>query len=227
MDSLTYYGHAALGLVLNGYHILIDPFFTENKQASVKAEDVEADFILVSHGHFDHLGDAEAIAKRTQAQVIAGGDICAWLSNKGVKARMQQIGGEGHYPFGCLKLTVAIHSTSLPDGTRGGLACGFLITPASGKKIYVAGDTALFGDMRLIGEEGIDLAVLPIGDFYTMGPADALRAVKLIQPRLVIPYHYNSLDNIKQNGEAWKAAVEAQTSTRVLLLKPDETVNLE
>lgn len=226
MDSLTYFGHAALGLVLNGYNVLSDPFFTENKQASMKVEEVKADFILVSHGHFDHLGDTESIARRTQAQVIAGAEICAWLRKKGVQARMQQIGGEGEYPFGRLKLTVAIHSTSLPDGSHGGLACGFLITPASGRKIYVAGDTGLFGDMRLIGEEGIDLAVLPIGDFYTMGPSDALRAVKLIQPRMVIPYHYNSLENIKQDGEAWKAAVEVQTSTRVMLLKPDETMNL-
>ena len=160
METLTFYGHAALGLLLNGYHVLVDPYFTENKQATVKPEDVNADFILVSHGHFDHLGDTEAIAKRTKALVIAGGAVCNFLRKSDIQTRMQQIGGGSQYPFGHLKFTIAIHSTSLPDGSSGGLANGFLISPASGKRIYIACDTGLFGDMRLIGEEGIDVAVL-------------------------------------------------------------------
>jgi len=226
MDTLTYYGHAALGLHLGEYHVLVDPFFTENTQAAIKAEEAKADFILVSHGHSDHLGDTEAIAKRTNALVITGGAICNWLRKKGIRTHHQQVGGGAQHPFGYVKFTIAIHSNSLPDGTDGGLACGFLITPGSGKKIYIAGDTGLFGDMRLIGEEGIDLAVLPIGDNYTMGPADALRAVKMIQPRVVVPYHYNTFDNIQQDPNAWKALVEAQTPTKVNVLKPGESLDL-
>lgn len=226
MDKITFYGHAALGLELDNYHLLIDPYFTENPQASIKAEDALADFILVTHGHFDHLGDTESIAKRTNAQIITGGAIANWLRKKGFDAQSQQIGGGAQYPFGYLKFTTAIHTNALPDGSDAGLACGFVLTIKSGKKIYIAGDTGLFGDMHLIGEEGIDLAVLPIGDFYTMGPADALRAVKMLQPKVVIPYHYNTFDKIKADPQAWKLEVEAQTPAKVIIIKPGESTDI-
>lgn len=226
MDTLTYYGHATLGLSLGESSLVIDPFFTNNPQAPIKQEDVKADYILVSHGHYDHLGDAEAIARRNDALVIAGGTISKWLKEKGIRTQFLQIGGGAKFPFGYLKFTQAIHGNSMPDGTPAGLPCGFLITPASGKKIYIAGDTALFGDMKLIGEEEVDTAVLPIGDYYTMGPADALRAVKMLQPRQVIPYHYNTFDVIQQDPMEWKRVVEAETGVKVSVLNPGEKIDL-
>src|SRR5262249_48578800 len=157
---------------------------TGNPAAAAKAVDVAADFILVSHGHGDHLGDAVAIAKRTGATVVANFEISQWLQNQGLKkVHGQQHGGGHDLPFGRVKLTLAFHGSMLPDGSNGGNPCGFLLTFKDGKKVYDAADTGLFGDMRLIGEESIDLALLPIGDNYTMGPDDALRAVKLVGPK--------------------------------------------
>ncbi|MBG0788745.1 MAG: MBL fold metallo-hydrolase, partial [Anaerolineaceae bacterium] len=122
-----------------------------------------------------------------------------------------------------LKLTLALHGSGLPDGSYGGNPAGFLLTTNAWEKIYMAGDTGLFGDMALIGEEGLDLAVIPIGDNYTMGPSDALRAVKLLHPRHVIPIHYNTFGLIQQDAAAWAQEVEAQTDTKVHLLNPGET----
>ncbi|MCX8026189.1 MAG: metal-dependent hydrolase, partial [Thermanaerothrix sp.] len=189
--TLTWYGHATLGLKIGDYDVLVDPFFSGNPAASTTADKVKAQFILVSHGHGDHVGDTVAIAKRTGALVISNFEICNWLAAKGVKTHAQHIGGGHRHPFGYLKLTQALHGSALPDGSYGGNPAGFLLTTPDGKKVYIAGDTGLFGDMRLIGEEGLDLAVLPIGDNYTMGPEDALRAVKLLQPKHVIPIHYD------------------------------------
>ncbi len=140
--KIYWYGHAALGLETGGYHILVDPFFTDNPAASVQADQVPADFILVSHGHSDHLGDTVAIAKRTGATVISNNEIAGWLSAKGVKTHGQHLGGGYKYPFGYLKLTLAIHGSALPDGSNGGNPCGFLLT-AEGKKVYLACSTPL------------------------------------------------------------------------------------
>ena len=221
--KIYWYGHAALGLETSGYHILVDPYLNDNPAASVKADNVLADFILVSHGHGDHVGDTVAIAKRTGATVISNNEIAGWLSAKGVKTHGQHLGGGYKYPFGYLKLTLAIHGSALPDGSNGGNPAGFLLTTNDGKKIYLAGDTGLFGDMRLIGEEGLDLAVIPIGDNYTMGPDDALRAVKLLRPKHVIPIHFNTFDLIHQDAKAWAARVEKETGARVHVLKPGES----
>ncbi len=227
MNQLTWYGHAALGLTSGGFHLLIDPFFSGNPAASITADKAQADFILISHGHGDHVGDAVAIAKRTGATVISNFEIASWFAVQGVeKTHGQHLGGGFRHPFGYLKLTLALHGSALPDGSYGGNPCGFLLTTNDGKKIYFAQDTGLFGDMKLIGEEGLDLAVLPIGDNFTMGPDDALRAVKLLQPKNVIPIHYNTWDLIAQDGSAWKKRVESETTAQVALLKPGESFSL-
>jgi L-ascorbate metabolism protein UlaG (beta-lactamase superfamily) len=224
--KLTWYGHATLGLETGRRHLLIDPFFSGNPSCTASADQVKADYILVSHGHDDHLGDAIPIAKRTGATVISNNEIAVWAANQGVKSHGQHIGGGHTYPFGYLKLTHAVHGSCLPDGSNGGNPAGFLLTTTDGKKIYLACDTGLFGDMSLIGEEGIDLAVLPIGDNYTMGPEDALRAVKLIQPKHVIPVHYDTWELISQDANAWAKRVEADTNAKVHVLKPGEVFSV-
>lgn len=224
--KLTWYGHAAMLLEAGGARLLVDPFFTGNPAAPVSADAVQADYILISHGHGDHVGDAIAIAQRTGATVIANFEVCNWITGQGVaKTHAQHLGGGFHHPFGYLKLTLALHGSGLPDGSYGGNPCGFLLT-AEGKKVYLACDTGLFGDMRLIGEEGLDLAVLPIGDNYTMGPDDALRAAKLLQARHLIPVHYNTWGLIAQDSSAWAQRVEAETPSKVRVLKPGESFSL-
>lgn len=224
--AITWHGHATLELAAAGKHILIDPFFSGNPAAARKPEEVQADFILVSHGHADHIGDAIPIAQRTGALVISNAEIARWLENQGVKAHAQHIGGGRQWPFGYLKLTPAMHGSGLPDGSYGGNPAGFLLTIPDGRKIYFACDTGLFGDMRLIGEEGVHLAVLPIGDNYTMGPDDALRAVKMLQAEHVIPIHFSTWDVIAQDAGRWAARVEAETRTKAHVLKPGETFQL-
>jgi L-ascorbate metabolism protein UlaG (beta-lactamase superfamily) len=220
---LRWLGHAALLLQSDGHTILIDPFLTGNPAAPVKAGDVRADFILVSHGHGDHLGDTIALAKATGAMVVTNYEMSQWLTKQGVaRVHGQQHGGAHTFPFGRVKLTLAFHGSALPDGSYGGNPCGFLIYFRDGTKIYDAADTGLFGDMRLVGEEGIDLALLPIGDNYTMGPDDALRAVKLIEPKKVMPIHYNTFDLIAQDAEAWADRVRQQTQTQPVVLKPGD-----
>ncbi len=224
--ELTWYGHATMGLDVNGTTLLIDPFFTGNPAASTTADEVDADYILISHGHGDHVGDAVDIAKRTGATVISNYEIVNWFARQGVKkGHAQHLGGGHHHRFGYLKLTFAIHGSAMPDGSYGGNPAGFLLT-ADGKKVYLAGDTGLFGDMKLIGDEGIDLAVLPIGDNFTMGPDDALRAVHLIRPRSVIPVHYDTFDLIAVDADAWASRVAGETSTRAVVLKAGESFRL-
>ena len=209
-----------------GYKLIVDPFFTGNPAASLSPEAVEADYILISHGHGDHVGDAIAIAKRTKALVISVNEIAVWCDKQGVEAHGQHLGGGYKHPFGYLKLTLALHGSALPDGSNGGNPCGFLLTTNDGKKIYMAQDTGLFGDMQLIGEEGLDLAVIPIGDNFTMGPDDALRAVKFLQPKAVIPIHYNTWDLLKQDANAWAARVQKETKTKAVILEPGESYSL-
>lgn len=224
--TLTWYGHAAFGIETDGYQILVDPFLTDNPLASVDAGSLPADFILVSHGHGDHVGDAFEIARRTGALVIANYEIATWFEGQGISAHGQHIGGGFKHPFGYLKLTQAWHGSMLPDGSDGGNPVGFLLTSGEGLKLYLACDTGLFGDMQLIGEEGIDLAALPIGDNFTMGPDDALRAVKLIRPRQVIPVHYNTFDIIRQDPDAWAARVEAETACKAHVIQPGGSITI-
>jgi len=223
-NTLTWYGHATLGLETGGVKLLIDPFFNGNPAATVKPEEVSADYILITHGHGDHVGDTVVIAKRTGATAISNAEIAGWLGKQGVKeTHGQHIGGGFKYPFGYLKLTMALHGSALPDGSNGGNPAGFLLTTNDNKKIYIAGDTGLFGDMKLIGEEGLEVAVIPIGDNYTMGPDDALRAVKLLAPKTVIPIHFSTWDVIQQDAAGWAERVRKETSAKVTLLKPGES----
>jgi L-ascorbate metabolism protein UlaG (beta-lactamase superfamily) len=218
--KIIWYGHATLGIETGGYQLVVDPFFAGNPVVNISADQAPADFILISHGHGDHVGDSVSIAKRTGALVISNFEIANWLGKQGVKTHAQHIGGGHRHPFGYLKLTQALHGSALPDGSYGGNPAGFLLTALDDKRIYIACDTGLFGDMRLIGEEGIELAILPIGDNYTMGPEDALRAVKLIQPRHVIPIHYNTWGLIAQDPYQWAERVEKETETQAHVLNP-------
>ena len=218
--NLTWIGHATLLLQTSGYKILIDPYLTGNPTTEVDPDSVDVDYILVTHGHGDHIGDTVEIAKRTGATVISNAEICQWLEKQGVKVHAQHLGGGFNHPFGYLKLTLALHGSALPDGSYGGNPAGLLLTTLDGEKIYMAGDTGLFGDMRLIGEEGITLAVLPIGDNYTMGPEDALRAVKLLTPEHVIPIHYDTWGLIAQDPNAWAEKVKPKQRLRYTFLNP-------
>ncbi len=222
----TWLGHGTAFIESGEHKILVDPFLTENPSASVPADEIDADYILISHGHGDHVADLVSIGKRTEATVITNFEIANWAGEQGLTVHPQHLGGGFQHPFGYLKLTLALHGSGLPDGSDGGNPAGFLLTTNEGKKIYMACDTGLFGDMRLIGEEGVDLAILPIGDNFTMGPDDALRAVKMIRPRHVIPVHYNTWDLIAQDAGAWAARVEAETDTKAHVLQPGESFDL-
>ena len=224
--EITYHSHACFGVSVGDTQLLIDPFLSGNPLADVTAEQVNADYVLVSHGHADHVGDTVEIAKRTGAMTISNFEIASWLQEQGVEnAHPLHIGGGYDFAFGRVKLTIAHHGSVLPDGTYGGNPAGFLLT-LEGKNIYHACDTGLFYDMKLIGEEGIDVAILPIGDNFTMGPDDALRAVKLLEPRVVIPVHYDTFDVIGQDPDAFAARVEAETPAKCVVLKPGHSYRL-
>lgn len=225
-DTYTFHGHGTHALSVAGHKVIIDPYFDENPSAVVKAADIEADYILVSHGHGDHIADAVPIAKRTGAQCIANAEVCGWLRKQGVEAHAQHIGGGYQHPFGYLKFTLAVHGSGLPDGSDGGMPAGFLLTTPAGKKVYLACDTGLFGDMRLIGEAGLDLAILPIGDNFTMGPDDALKAVQMLEPKVVVPTHYNTWPPIEQDAQAWADRVRKETRAKVEVLQPGESLDL-
>jgi L-ascorbate metabolism protein UlaG (beta-lactamase superfamily) len=222
MATLTYYGHSTWALETKNANVVIDPFFTGNPLATVAAGDVSPAFILVTHAHGDHYGDTVELAKRTGATLIANFEIVAYAQKQGVaKAHPLHIGGGYSFPFGRVKLTIAFHGSSFPDGTYGGEPAGLLIE-ADGKRIYSAGDTALFSDMRLIGDGGLDVAMLPIGDNFTMGPEDAAAAAKLLGAQTVFPEHYNTWPVITQDPQAFKRRVEESTTSKVAVLKPGE-----
>lgn len=224
--KVTWYSHASFLIETDKARLLVDPFITGNPLSPVNADEVQTDYILISHGHGDHVGDSVSIAKRTGAMVISNFEIQNWMVAQGVdNVHPQHIGGGFDYPWGRVKLTMAQHGSALPDGSYGGNPCGFLLY-IDGKKIYHACDTGLFYDMKLIGEEGIDLAILPIGDNFTMGPDDALRAVKLIEPKRVVPIHYDTFEVIKQDPKVWANRVEKETATKVTVMTPGDSLEL-
>ncbi|MBN1966606.1 MAG: metal-dependent hydrolase [Anaerolineae bacterium] len=219
--KLTWLGHAALALEIGDTKVLVDPFLAGNPLAAVDPDKVEADVILLTHGHGDHVGDTIAIARRTGAMVIANNEIARWCSKMGVETT-HGMNPDGAYDFGFARiaLTIAFHSSSLPDGSYGGQPNGILITTPDGTKLYLAGDTALFSDMKLIGAKGIDFAVLPIGGYFTMGPDEALEAVKLVEPVAVLPVHYNTFPVIQADVAAWAQRVHNTTRSKVIVLDP-------
>ena len=222
--KITWLGHASFACEFDGYKVLIDPYLTDNPAAAASADELDADYILISHGHGDHIGDAVSIAERTGATCVANFEIVNWLNGQGIeKAHAQHIGGGFQHEFGYVKLTIAHHGSGLPDGSYGGNPAGFLITLKDGEKIYFACDTGLFSSMKLYGDEGLDVAVLPIGDNFTMGPDDAFRAVEMLRPKLVIPVHYDTWPPIEQDAQAWVDRVNEETETAAVLVKPGET----
>ncbi len=225
--KITWLGHGAFQLDTPAGTVLIDPFLTGNPAASIAADKLQAKFIVVTHGHGDHIGDTVSIAKRTGALVISNYEITEWLKQQGVSAvHAMNTGGAYNFPFGRLKLTIAHHTSGLPDGSYGGNPNGLLFTFPDGKKFYHAGDTSLFLDMQLIGEAGLDLATLPLGDNYTMGPDDALQAVKFLKPKVVIPEHFNTWEVIAVDIEAWAKRVSTETSTKPQILQPGGSYDL-
>lgn len=229
MITLTYLGHSAFHLDDGSTTLMVDPYLTGNPAATVSADDFSPDAILLTHAHNDHLGDTVGIAKRAKSQVIASFEIAEWISSQGVE---RVLGGNtgGTVPFkgGTVKFVPAFHTSSYSfDGMRVaiGLPTG-LVVRFGGQTLYFAGDTCLFSDMKLIGEEGLDLAVVPIGDYFTMGPQDALRAVTFLSPGVVVPCHYNTFPPIRQDAAAFQAQVESSTTSRCVPLRPGESMNV-
>jgi len=227
--EITWLGHSCFAIrTADGHDLLVDPFLDDSSTAPVKAVDVAADFILLTHGHFDHVGDAIAIATRTGATVVANFEIGEWLKRQGIaedQVVAMNLGGSFEMPFGRIKMTPAVHSSSFSDGSYAGSAAGFILE-LEDKRLYLAGDTALTLDMKLIGLAGIDLAVLPIGDMITMGPDDAIEAIKLLNPRRVLPCHYDTWPPIRQDAQAWADRVRSHTAADPVILKPGEKLSL-
>jgi L-ascorbate metabolism protein UlaG (beta-lactamase superfamily) len=208
MAKLTYFSHSAWKIETNEYTILIDPFLDDNPTSPVKSKEVKADFIIVTHAHGDHIGDAIPIAKANNATIISNFEIANWCGEQGVTAHPMHIGGSKEFPFGKVKLTQAFHGSSFPDGSYGGMPTGVLIT-IQNKTIYHSGDTGLFGDMKLIGESmPIDIALIPIGDNFTMGLDDAVKAVEFLRPKMAIPMHYKTFDVINVDPDEFVSRVK-------------------
>ncbi|MCC6457560.1 MAG: metal-dependent hydrolase [Caldilineaceae bacterium] len=227
---ITYYGHSTLMVETSGHKIVVDPFFAPNNPlAPVSVDEVEADFILLTHGHSDHTADAAALAAATGALVIGNFEVVSWMEAHGAKrGHGMNTGGAYTFPFGRLKMTVAHHSSTMPDGSAGGNPNGMLITFNDGHDVYLAGDTALTYDMKLIGEAGgVDLAVLPIGDNFTMGPDDAVVAAQFVKAKHVLPVHYNTFPPIRQNAYNFAKELYSLAEIDCTVLEPGGVMVLE
>ncbi|CAN5692908.1 metal-dependent hydrolase [soil metagenome] len=221
MAKLTWHGHSCFLLETeDGTRIMFDPWLDNNPAADIKSDDVERlDYILASHGHFDHFEDCVKLAKRTGATIVATFELVTFAQAKGAEnGHGMNIGGGYQFPFGRVKLTPALHTGTLKDDEIGILAAGcagFLLTLNNGTRLYHAGDTALIADMQLLKGQ-VDIAILPIGDNFTMGPEDAARAVDFIEPRTVIPMHYNTFEVIEQDPEEFRALLGDRAQLEVL-----------
>jgi L-ascorbate metabolism protein UlaG (beta-lactamase superfamily) len=228
---LKYYGHSTFTIEADSAKIVLDPFFAPNNPAApdgATADTIEADFMLITHGHGDHIADAVSIAKRTGCQVITNFEIGNWLMEKGVEnVHQMHIGGGYDFSFGRVKLTIAHHGSQLPDGSYGGNPAGFLVHFSDGTDVYFAGDTALTYDMRLLGEAGgVDLAALPIGDNFTMGPEDAITAAQFVKAKRVIPIHYNTWPPIAQDPEEFAAQLRDAADIECVIMKAGESYEI-
>lgn len=220
--KFTFLGHACFFIDTGKEKLIFDPFLTGNSQASMAAENVRCDYILLSHAHSDHFGDANEIALRTGAMVIAIPEVIGLFAKSLSNFQPMNLGGTFKADFGTVKMVQAFHSC----GAAGGIPCGFIISFKDGPTVYYSGDTALFGDMKLFGElYNIDYAILPIGDNYTMGPDDAILAAKFLKAKHVIPVHYNTWPVISQDGEAFKKKA-AEEGVDVILEQPGESIDL-
>lgn len=225
--ELQWLGHATWMLTYGEYKILLDPFLNESPTAPCKADDVDATHVLVSHGHFDHVADVASIANRCDATVVASFEVAQWFAaNSAVQNTVgMNLGGGVDLPFGRVKMVQAWHSSVLPDGSYGGSPGGFIVT-IDGKRIYFACDTALFSDMSLFATPDLDLAVLPIGDLFTMGPEDSVAAAKLLLAKQVLPSHYNTWPPIEQDANAWADSIRGATSSEPIVLEPGQSMTL-
>lgn len=223
----TYYGHSVVLVETNGKKILFDPFITGNGQCNISADDVEADAIILTHGHNDHVGDTVPIAKRNDSLVIGLAEVATYLGWQGLNTHPMSIGGAHEFDFGKVKFTQAFHGSSFTEDENKnivylGMPAGVLLT-AEGKTIYHAGDTGLFSDMKMIGERNsIDLAFLPIGDNFTMGPEDAAVAAEWLQAKVVVPIHYNTFPVIEQDPEKFVQQLKGEGK----VLKSGESIEL-
>ncbi len=220
MPTLRFFGHSACEVVHEDTHVLIDPFLTGNPLNAVDPDTLNPTAILLTHAHNDHVGDAPAIARRTGANLIGMHEIAEFFGGQGLTTHGMSIGGGYRFPWGHVKLTPAWHSSTYEDENGFhtlGTPAGILLTLGD-TVLYHAGDTALFSDMALLPE--VDLALIPIGDNYTMGPDDAVKAVNLIQPKRVVPIHYNTFPVIAQDAEAWAKRVEEETGIPVVVVPP-------
>lgn len=227
MLKLTFIGHACFLLDDGNYRVIIDPFIANNPAAKVKVSDLKVDYILLTHGHGDHLGDAIEIARKNDATVVSNFELSVYCSSKGVKKTSgPHIGGTASFPFGTVKLTIAHHGSTLGnDLAYGGAPVGFVVR-MGGKTVYHSGDTGLFMDMKLIGElDKLDVAMLPIGGFFTMDIKDAAKAVEFLRPRIAIPMHYSTFDLIKADPAEFARMIKPHGSECVIL-KPGESHTL-
>lgn len=227
--TITYFGHSALQIDTNGTSLLVDPFLTGNKLAEgvVSAEDLNPDVILLTHAHGDHWGDTRSILKRTGAQLVADYEITAYAERElgHAKGHPMNIGGAWEFDWGELTRTYARHSSSFPDGTYGGLAGGFILH-LEGKCIYIAGDTCAFAEMEWLGEDhDIDLAFLPIGDNFTMGPEEAAQCADLLGPALTVPVHYDTFPYIEVDMSRFTDAM-GELDLAVRVMAPGEALEV-
>jgi len=225
MLKIQYLSHSSLILDDGFNKIIIDPFITGNPTVTVNANDIKVDFVVLTHAHGDHCGDAEKIAKQNDALVIAVNELANYVAEHGLKAHNMHIGGSWEFPFGRLKFTIAHHGSCTPDGKYMGNPAGVVIT-MGGKTIYHAGDTGLFLDMQLIGElNKLDAAFLPIGDNFTMGIDDAVKAVEFLRPGLAVPIHYNTFPVIKVNPHEFAEKVQ-RIGYKAKVLEYGETIEI-
>lgn len=224
MVKLTFHGHSVFYIESSEHKIIIDPFISGNPNCRIKTSDIKVNYVILTHGHEDHVGDTVEIAKANNALVIAVNELANFIASQGCQVRNMAIGGKAGFPFGSLKFTIAHHSSSY-NGVYMGEPAGVVLS-LEGKNIYHAGDTSLFLDMKLIGEmHSIDVALLPIGDNYTMGVDDAVKAVEFLNPRIAIPMHYNTFEIIKADEEDFKRKVES-IGKRCVMLKSGESLEI-